>query len=489
MSENFKLLLVLVSIAFSILILETLAKKKILSSESARKTLHIFAGVLISLSPIIFSNFYYPLISALAASIFSITAVTFNLLPRIDPKSRGTLGTFYFSFSFALLVIFYWDSYRILISISYLLFVIGDALASIVGNNSKKKLLLAINSEPKTLQGALALFVSTFILFTIIWFFLKDQFDLLNLPFERFVIVNIIVSTVAMIIEILSRKGSDNLFLPLAISITLFVLLSQPQLIDSFSIGFLFSTTVVFISVRFKLLNIEGGLATFLLALFIFGLGEWKWTIPILVFFVFSSLLSKVSEKSEKFPQKRKRAKGNVRDMSQVFANGGIALCTIILNFIFPSEIWYLVYLVSLSVSMTDTWSTEIGTWLGKKTYLITTFRQIEKGESGGVSFAGTIGGVIGSIVVISSGVFFVNLQVSMLILLIVFGTVGSLIDSLMGATIQAKYFCSGCQSTVEIETHCNTAANLTSGISIINNDAVNFVSALIVSIIFYAVI
>ncbi|MBU2584195.1 MAG: DUF92 domain-containing protein, partial [Bacteroidetes bacterium] len=395
--------------------------------------------------------------------------------------------TFYFSFSFALLVIFYWDNYRILISISYFLFVIGDVLTSIAGNNSKKKILLAINSEPKTLQGALAIFVSTFILFIIIWFFLKDQFDSLNLSFEKFIIVNIIVSTVAMIIEILSRKGSDNLFLPLVVSFILFVLLSQPQHIDSFSIGFLFSSIIVFISVRFKLLNTEGGLATFVLALFIFGLGEWKWTIPILVFFVFSSLLSKVSEKSKQYPQKRKRTKGNVRDMSQVFANGGLALGTIILNFIFPSEIWYLVYLVSLSVSTADTWSTEIGTWLGKKTCLITTFKQIEKGESGGVSFAGTIGGVIGSIVVIS--VFFVNLQVSMLILLIVFGTVGSLIDSLMGAAIQAKYYCRGCHATVEIKAHCNAAAKLTSGSSLINNDAVNFVSALIVSIIFYAVI
>jgi uncharacterized protein (TIGR00297 family) len=489
MSDNIKLLVILISSAVLIFSLENLVKRKTLSTKSARKMLHILAGILISFSPIIFNNFYYPFIAALAVSAFSIATAIFNLLPKINTGIRQTLATLYFSISFALLLIMYWENYRFLISITYILFVIGDAIASITDNNSKRSALLTINSESKTLNYALGIFISTFILFLLSWFFLKDQFDLLTLPFDEFIIVNIIISTVAMLVKVLSRNRSDNLFLPIIISFVLYVLLTQPEFINSFSIGYILSAIVVFISIRLKLLNIEGALVTFLLALFIFGLGEWKWTIPILVFFAFSSLLSKVSDKLGKSPQMRERTKGSERDMLQVFANGGISLGAVILNFLFPNEVWYFIYLVSLSVSMTDTWSTEIGTWLGKKTYLITTLKQTEKGISGGVSVAGTIGGIIGSIVVISSGLIFVNLTVSLFILLVIFGTIGSLIDSLMGATIQSKYRCSDCESIVEIKMHCSKSSKLISGMGLINNDAVNFISAFIVSIIFYSVI
>ncbi|MBM4176468.1 MAG: DUF92 domain-containing protein [Ignavibacteria bacterium] len=489
MSEILKLLLILIFISLLIVSLETLAHRKVLSAEFARKSLHILAGVLISLSPFIFDNFYYPFITAIAASLFSIAAVKFNFLPRIDPPSRGTLGTFFFSFSFAILLVFYWDNYKWLISLSYLLFVIGDAFAAIVGENSKRRITLAINSEPKTLQGALTIFATTFLLFAAFWSIFKHQLSFLDLSLDKFVIFNIIVSTVAMVVEILSRKGSDNIFLPIVISFTIFICVIQPQYLDSFALGFVLSILIVFISLRFKFLSIEGALSTFLLALFIYGLGEWKWTLPIFVFFLFSSILSKLSGSSKKSSVTMGRTKGSERDMMQVFANGGIAFITITLNFLFPNDSWYLVYLVSLSVSMTDTWSTEIGTWLGEKTFLITNLKTVNRGESGGVSLVGTIGGVFGSIVVISSGLIFVNLSVELFIMLVIFGTVGSVIDSILGASIQAKYYCTNCHSIVELKTHCNRAAEFKSGFGMMNNDLVNFSSVLIISIIFFTIL
>ncbi len=489
MSEILRLFLILIFVAITIVSLETLVKRKVLPAAIARKSLHIMAGVLMSLSPFIFDNFYFPFITAIAASLFSLAALTFNFLPGIDPPSRGTLGTFYFSFSFAVLLILYWDNFRWLISLSYFLFVIGDAIAAIVGENSKRRIIFSINSEPKTLQGALAIFLTTFLLFAACWLLFKDQFYVLGLPLINFLILNIIVSTVAMVVEILSRKGSDNIFLPIVISFMIFVFATQSQYLDSFALGFVLSILIVFISVRFKFLNIEGALSTFLLALFIYGFGEWKWTLPIFVFFILSSLLSKLSGRSKKSSMTKGRTKGSERDMMQVFANGGLALITITLNFLYPSDTWYLIFLVSLSVSMTDTWSTEIGTWLGKKTFLITTLKTVEKGESGGVSFTGTIGGVFGSILVISSGLIFVNLTVELFILLVILGSAGSLIDSILGATMQAKYYCSACQSKVELKTHCNQSAEFRSGLSLMNNDSVNFISVLIVSIIFFIIL
>jgi uncharacterized protein (TIGR00297 family) len=231
------------------------------------------------------------------------------------------------------------------------------------------------------------------------------------------------------------------------------------------------------------LLTPEGAVSTFVLAVIIFSLGQFKWTIPILTFFIFSSLISKVRKvvnpSADKFSLRKDK-----RDHIQVLANGGVPGMIILLNQLYSSEQIYFAYVSALAAVSSDTWSTEIGTMFKTKTFNIINFQKIEQGLSGGVSFNGFFGAMIGSALVVISAVPWIqNLSVGVLVIFIS-GLLGSLFDSFLGATVQAKYRCFICGDKTESTFHCNTQTTQTNGISWINNDTVNFSTSLFGAIV-----
>ncbi|MGB8320225.1 MAG: DUF92 domain-containing protein, partial [Ignavibacteriaceae bacterium] len=128
-----------------------------------------------------------------------------------------------------------------------------------------------------------------------------------------------------------------------------------------------------------------------------------------------------------------------------------------------------------------DTWSTEIGTIAKTKTVDILLFKIVEQGISGGISLAGTMAGAIGAAAVALSAVFWLNVKNFYYIIFIIFaGTIGNFSDSILGSAVQAKYKCSVCSEIIEKPFHCGRSAVLIKGFSWINNDVVNFATAVI---------
>ncbi|MCX8011307.1 MAG: DUF92 domain-containing protein [Ignavibacteria bacterium] len=487
MPEYYRAIIIVLSISLLIFLLEICVKKNILASESARKILHLITGFLIAFSPRIFDSNFYPIIISSIASAFTFLAVRYNWL-KIDSKNKSSYGTFYFSFAFMIMTLLFWDKESYLITFSYLIFTVSDAAAAVFGSTKSKKNLLLINDEPKTIQGALAYFVSSFLILWTLWFFYNEFIiTRVETTFNYFILV-FLISVIGMVVEILSKKGSDNFFLPITISILLKILFDDNELLINFVLAFGLSSIVAFLSFKFGFLTKSGVLSAFIMAFFIFGIGGWLWTIPIFTFFVLSSLLSKLNSKNE-VKLSAKFQKGSQRDLWQVFANGGLPLLLCLLSYFSSESVYYLLYLCAIAVATADTWSTEIGTMLSKNTYLITNLSKIEKGSSGGISLIGTIGGLIGSIIVVLTSMFFIKLDLSILLTLILSGLIGSLIDSVIGATLQANYLCEQCNVVTERTTHCGSNTKLVRGHSFINNDFVNFSSAFITVVIVYLVL
>ena len=62
----------------------------------------------------------------------------------------------------------------------------------------------------------------------------------------------------------------------------------------------------------------------------------------------------------------------------------------------------------------------------------------------------------------------------------VVAGTVGSLVDSLLGATVQETFYCRGCARECEArQHHCGAAAERVRGMRGFDNDLVNFTATL----------
>ena len=135
-----------------------------------------------------------------------------------------------------------------------------------------------------------------------------------------------------------------------------------------------------------------------------------------------------------------------------------------------------------------DTWATELGVLNKHSPRLITTGEKVATGTSGAVSLLGTLATFGGAALISVLGAFFI-FQESALILIpaaILGGICGAFFDSLLGATIQAIFYCPVCQKETERHpTHsCNTATIPQRGWDWLNNDWVNFIASIVGAII-----
>ena len=269
-------------------------------------------------------------------------------------------------------------------------------------------------------------------------------------------------------------------------------MIEQSNLLYRLAAGVILASIIAIFSFKAKFLTKSGTAATFVLAAGIFGFGGWKWTIPIFAFFLTSSLLSKLRKK-QNINVDLYFDKTGVRDAAQVFANGGLSLILVTLNLFYPNELFFYIYVSVIASVCADTWSTEIGTMKNFAAYNIRNFKRVEQGRSGGVSLPGTTAAFAGAAFIAFSGSFWISGSLLVYFLIIIFsGFLGSVIDSLLGATVQLQYICTVCGKITERKNHCGKETLYSKGFYFLNNDLVNFFAGLsggIISFILYEII
>ena len=226
------------------------------------------------------------------------------------------------------------------------------------------------------------------------------------------------------------------------------------------------SVVFVLTSVRFRWLTPAGAVTAGAFGFTLLWLGDAAWLVPVLFFFSTSSVLSKIGTQDESMPS------GSRRNAIQVFANGSVAWAMLLAHSIWPRPELYIGFVASLAAATADTWATEIGRMYGESTRSILTGRIVRKGESGGVSLQGTVGAITGAALL---GVIAAWLnETAGITVVAVAGFAGSLVDSLIGASVQGRF---RDPETAE-ETEQRTGPVIR-GWSWMTNDAVNLMCTL----------
>jgi uncharacterized protein (TIGR00297 family) len=233
----------------------------------------------------------------------------------------------------------------------------------------------------------------------------------------------------------------------------------------------------------------SGAAAALVLGTVIGTCGGAPWFAVLAAFFFTSTAMGKVG-KARKEAVKREFSKGDTRDMWQALANGGVAAAAALGMFAAPKAAMAGAFLGAMATATGDTWATELGVLSRGEPLSLVRFRRVPRGTSGAVSALGTAATVGGALAIglvaaagkeLAGGDPFWMRPVQIVIVAVAGGTVGSLADSLLGATIQAGYHCPSCDKACEGETHhCGTAAKHTRGLSWFDNDVVNAVATLI---------
>ncbi len=245
-------------------------------------------------------------------------------------------------------------------------------------------------------------------------------------------------------------------------------------------ISFIFILFLIFMGVisgyHSKLLTISGAIAAFIVGYLItLGLGV-EGLIIMGLFFGSSSLWSKVKS-SNKRKAEELLVKGSQRDWQQVMANGGLAAISSTLYYYTEASLWLLGACICIAAANSDTWASEVGSMSKGKPISIKTFRRVERGTSGAVSLLGTCAAILGSFIIALAAYLIFELRIEEFYFILLLGFIGNLIDTLLGAFVQAGYKCSICGLKTEKTIHCEERTDLIKGYPFLNNDTVNFLS------------
>ena len=276
------------------------------------------------------------------------------------------------------------------------------------------------------------------------------------------------------------------------------------ELYPRLMIGLLLSAAIGLLALRRNSLAPSGVAGAILVGTLIFGFGGWTWGLVLISFFVSSSLLSHYRQ-ADKIALAEKFAKGERRDLGQVLANGGAgALLALAVFFLIdlqgqaragnPLYVYLtLAFFGAMASVNADTWATELGVLARAAPRLITTGRPVAPGTSGGITRYGTLAALTGAAFIGVAA--FVLIQAAALatsgsllltdlpivVIAAAAGLVGSLFDSLLGATVQRIYWCDQCEKETERQVHsCGARTRPLRGWGWMNNDVVNFTASLV---------
>ncbi|MFN2145233.1 MAG: DUF92 domain-containing protein [Anaerolineales bacterium] len=208
-------------------------------------------------------------------------------------------------------------------------------------------------------------------------------------------------------------------------------------------IGFGLALLISLLGKAARALALSGAIAATLIGTVIFGIGGLPWAALMITFFVTASGLSRLfgarkSDLTDKFE------KGSQRDWAQVFANSGAGAFLAVISLLFPEAVWpWVAYAGAMAAVNADTWATELGVLSPKPPRLITSGETVAMGTSGGVTLTGTAATFAGGLLIAAvGGLCQPDVPAAPFIIAVsLAGLTGSLIDSLLGATVQAIYY------------------------------------------------
>ncbi len=485
-NDLIKVLILLGGINVLIVLAYLMKKIKGMPGSIPRKFLHITAITIAGYSFVYISDSAYLLALGILILLGNYVMYKKEVFEK-NKTGEKNLGIFFVPISYLILVLTM-NEHRELAMFSMFIMAFADAGAALIGEFFPLA-PYTLGSSRKTLSGSLTFAFVTLLLLNLSLFFTVDGKIFMSVePVFKIWIFLLFTTLILTVAEALSTKGFDNIIVPLLSAYFFILFFTHPFSVspEGLFYGVLLAGALLYFSFKYKFLTPDGAYAAFILGAVIFGFGGLKWSVPLLTFFILSSLLSKIKKNnfSDAFE------KGDNRDALQVLANGGLPAILLGINLIHPDAIWFVLYLISLAVSMADTWATEIGNIKKRHTFWILNLKPVSQGVSGGISLGGTIGGITGAAVLTLSGIAWIRYYPLLIFFLVATGgAVGMFIDSILGATLQRKNRCSVCGKETEKRVHCGKPTRFSSGIKFINNDMVNFLSALTVVVITYFIL
>jgi uncharacterized protein (TIGR00297 family) len=314
----------------------------------------------------------------------------------------------------------------------------------------------------------------------------------------------LIIAAMATAAELVTPWGLDNVSVPLVVfaGIALLGPLPPEWIVRlAWAVG-LNVFVAVFAYIR-RTVTATGAVAGAAVGMVIYlSGGGFYWSI-LMAFFGSSSVIGRMTGRrgagaTRRDAAERINAKGGTRDAVQVLANGGLAAAMAGMHAMSGRPIFMLGFAIAMAAATADTWASEIGVLSSRDPVSILTFRPIPRGTSGGVSTLGLLAAAGGALF---TGLWFAVGYVvlygwngaelgAMVAAITGGGFLGSLVDSILGATVQAQYWDDHARTHTERPFNAGGLPNrLVKGFHRLTNDAVNALSGAVATAALFALV
>jgi phytol kinase len=188
--------------------------------EIVRKIVHIGTGNVIMLAWWLNIPASIGITASILASAVTLLSYRFPILPGINSVGRQSLGTFFYSVSFGILVACFWylqqPQYA---ALGILVMTWGDGLAALIGQRFGKHKYQVFGSQ-KSWEGSLTMTLVSFLVSSLVLLSVQGNI------WQTWVVA-LIVAVVATALEAFSFLGIDNLTVPLGSAALAFFLVQR----------------------------------------------------------------------------------------------------------------------------------------------------------------------------------------------------------------------------------------------------------------------
>lgn len=243
-------------------------------------------------------------------------------------------------------------------------------------------------------------------------------------------------------------------------------------------IGGVLAALVAAAAARVRMLSPGGAIAAAAMGAAAVATG-WSWGIVLVVFFVLTSAVSAYDAGRKRALTSGILAKGARRDAIQVLSNGGAFAGAGVGWLLTGSPALLFAGAGAIAAAAADSWATETGIAFGGEPRSIISGQPVARGTSGGVTLAGVLGAA-GGAAVMAGTMLLIGWPRLAAAAAFLAGMLGMLVDSLLGATLQARRFCGDCRRETEQPVHqCGRPTRVIRGVRWMDNDMVNTLATL----------
>lgn len=436
---------------------------KLLGTEFSRKIVHVMLFLVWIFIDIFFRNTLHQIIIPVVFLILNSLSYKFKFYKSVERENENHLGTVYFAAAITVIltVSYFWEDFYYPSGIAVFCLTFGDGLAALVGYHTKTRKL----RDHKSLGGTVACFLASAVAVFVFGLVYRLDISVWGV---------IAIALLTAILE-MAENGLDN-FTIVAGSFLLSYGLIQGNAAwltaAVFAAGAVFF--VVFLS---KAISYAGTVLAMVLVFSFMYFGGLFALLYLLSLYFTIFALSLIKRKLLHLPKKEKG-----RNFWQILINGGLALAFMLAYGLQKEEKLLLVSLIAVGGCFIDSLSSDVGVLSAKAPYDPIKGKTVTRGMSGGVSVLGTGAALLGSVVIAMAIGIGMDLSVGQVVFVGAMVFAQTVVDTVLGSLLQAKYLCERCGAPTEKKEHCGVPARLTGGIPWINNNMVNVISSVIIT-------